>query len=373
MINNSRILGRKFGIDDFVIVPETITNINSRKNCNVSYHSDSSSDLFFRNILNDKLPIFAAPMGGVINSSNWKTFFDNNINVVIPRTVSFEERIELMFETFVAMSLNEAEDLFIKQKFTSRHIIENINGRVVYICIDIANGHMKRLLDISSKIKDKFGDRVVLMSGNIANPKTYIEYAKAGIDFVRCSIGSGNVCTTAANSGVHYPLGSLILECNDIRNLLAKENLKEQKYRCLPKIIADGGFKNFDQIIKALALGADYVMLGEIFAKTKEACGKIVRTENDPKTNIWADYREYYGMSTKKAQMLMGKSKEECNTSEGIVKEVKVEYSLSGWVDNFVHYLRNAMSYTDCNDITEFIGGPVLCINTPMAHAAFAK
>lgn len=367
--NDSRILGQKYGIDDFTIVPEVYTAITSRKECNVMYNN-INGDLH-KNVLNNKLPVFAAPMGGVIDQLNWKTFNDNDINVVVPRTVSLENRITIMYETFVAMSLNEAENVFIFQS-SFNNIIKTHKDKCAYVCIDIANGHMKRLLDISSKIKDMFGDKVVLMSGNIANPKTYIEYAIAGIDFVRCSIGSGNVCTTAANSGVHYPLGSLILECNEIKNKLLGEKQKNKLYKSIPKIIADGGFKNFDQIIKALALGADYVMLGEIFAKSEEACGKILRSEKDCNYNT-INYREYYGMSTKKAQMLMGKNKNDCNTSEGIVKEVKVEYSLAGWIENFVHYLRNAMSYTGCKDITEFIGGPILCINTPMARAAFAK
>lgn len=363
MINDARILGQMYGIDDFVIVPETLSGISSRKECNPYYYIDD----IFKHVINNKLPIFAAPMGGVIDVSNWQTFFNNGINVVIPRTVPFTKRIELMFSTFVAVSLVEAENTFINKDMS-----EFLNGRIGYICIDIANGHMKRLLDICSKIKNKYNDRLVIMTGNIANPKTYIEYAKVGIDYVRCSIGSGNVCTTAANSGIHYPLGSLIFECNKLRTSMLSETCPRLKYKSMPKIIADGGFKNFDQIIKALALGADYVMLGEIFAKSEEACGKITKRDSDI-NGVTTTYREYYGMSTKKAQMLMGKSKEECNTSEGIVKEVKVEYSLSTWIDNFIHYLRNAMSYTGCKYITEFIGGPVLCINTPMARAAFAK
>lgn len=363
MINDARILGQMYGIDDFVIVPETLSGISSRKECNPYYYIDD----IFKHVINNKLPIFAAPMGGVIDVSNWEKFFNNGINVVIPRTVPFAKRIELMFSTFVAVSLVEAENTFINKDMS-----EFLNGRIGYICIDIANGHMKRLLDICSKLKNKYNDRLVIMTGNIANPKTYIEYAKVGIDYVRCSIGSGNVCTTAANSGIHYPLGSLIFECNKLRTSMLSETCPRLKYKSMPKIIADGGFKNFDQIIKALALGADYVMLGEIFAKSEEACGKIIKRDSDI-NGATTIYREYYGMSTKKAQMLMGKSKEECNTSEGIVKEVKVEYSLSTWIDNFIHYLRNAMSYTGCKYITEFIGGPVLCINTPMARAAFAK
>lgn len=362
MISNPRILGQIYGIDDFVIIPETISNISSRKECNPYYYNDN----VFKQVLSNKFPIFAAPMGGVIDMTNWKTFFDSGINVVIPRTIPFNTRLELMFDTFIAISLVEAEQTFINKDMT-----KYLDGRIAYICIDIANGHMKKLLDICSKIKERYKDRLVIMTGNIANPKTYLEYAKVGIDYVRCSIGSGNVCTTAANSGVHYPLGSLILKCynykKEVEDNMGKNYYNTKLYKSCPYIIADGGFKNYDQIIKALALGADYVMLGEIFAKTEEACGELSYDINDKM------YRTYYGMSTKKAQMLMGKSKEECKTAEGIVKEVPVEYSLRGWIDNFVHYLKSAMSYTNSTNLDEFVGQVTLGINTPMAHAAFYK
>ena len=358
-----RILGQLYGIDDFVIIPETVSEISSRSQCDPFYYLENN------NVLNHKLPLFAAPMGGVIDTSNWQTFFNDSINVVIPRTIPIDTRLELMFDTFIAISLNEAQGIFLN-KDMSKYLAD----RIAYICIDIANGHMKKLLDICSNLKEKYGNNIILMSGNIANPKTYFEYAKVGIDYVRCSIGSGNVCTTAANSGIHYPLGSLILECYKNKKYIEKEIKRGEDniysnipYKCVPKIIADGGFKNYDQIIKALALGADYVMLGEIFAKTEEACGELTYDINDKM------YHTYYGMSTKKAQMLMGKSADECKTAEGIVKEVPVEYTLKGWTDNFIHYLKSAMSYTNSKNLEEFIGQVNMGINTPMAHAAFYK
>lgn len=356
-----RIIGQLYGIDDFVIIPETISNVSSRKECNPLYIYDN----LFKQTLSGKLPLFAAPMGGVIDNSNWKIFYDNKINVVIPRTLPLEYRLESMFDTFIAISLSEAEDVFVHKDMS-----KYLNGRVAYICIDIANGHMQKLLDICSEIKNMYKNNIIIMTGNIANPRTYFEYAKVGVDFVRCSIGSGNVCTTAANSGIHYPLGSLILECyknkQEVEDNINRVHFNDN-YKSIPKIIADGGFKNYDQIIKALALGADYVMLGEIFAKTEEACGELSYDINDKM------YRTYYGMSTKKAQILMGKKPEECKTAEGIVKEVPVEYTLKGWIDNFVHYLKSAMSYTNSRNLDEFIGQVTLGINTPMAHAAFYK
>ena len=137
-------------------------------------------------------------------------------------------------------------------------------------------------------------------------------------------------------------------------------------------IVADGGFKNFDQIIKALALGADYVMLGSIFAKSQES---LVGDNVSKKKYIHKKVieREHFGMSTKKAQLIMGKSKDQLKTSEGISIMLPVEYKLATWVDNFKHYFREAMSLTNIKNIENFIGKPVIEHITPSAYFSYYK
>lgn len=152
-----------------------------------------------------------------------------------------------------------------------------------------------------------------------------------------------SICTTAANAAVHYPMASLIMKINKWREERKKNNIDNYEF---PIIIADGGFKNFDEIIKSIAMGADFVMLGRIFAKAEEACGKIFT--NDDGTR----YREYYGMSTKRAQIEFGGSGNK--TSEGIQTIVSVDYYLEKWIDNFKAYLKSTMSYVNSNNLDEF-------------------
>ena len=89
------------------------------------------------------------------------------------------------------------------------------------------------------------------------------------IDFIRVGIGGGSGCITTSNVSTHYPQASLIDECYNIKKqlLLETEDI-------LPKIIADGGIRNYDHVIKALALGADYVMIGSLFAQCIESAGE---------------------------------------------------------------------------------------------------
>lgn len=160
--------------NDICLIPADISEIEHRSECNPYLN-------------NGMLPLFTAPMTSVIDENNWKMFQDNKINTIIPRSVNWETRLDLSNKTFIAVSLSEFERLI-----DFYHLV-----RTIHVCVDIANGHMKKLLDLCKKAKEKFGDKIQIMAGNIANPETYFEYAKAGIDYVRCGIGSGSCCFVA--------------------------------------------------------------------------------------------------------------------------------------------------------------------------------
>lgn len=339
-----------YGLDDITIIPEAVTTIEHRGDCSVNYQETGM------------LPLFTAPMASVINDKNWELYVNQQINTIIPRTIGYDTRLKLCDKTFVAMGLDELSDFVNEQE---------LKGSVM-ICLDIANGHMKKAIDLCAKAKEKFGDKLILMAGNIANPEAYIEYARAGVDYVRCQIGQGSCCITSSNSGCYVPSASLIQKCAEKKKDI--EYYKEQipAYKSVPKIIADGGFKNFDQIIKALALGADYVMLGSIFAKSQESLvGDNVSKKKYMHKKVIE--REHFGMSTHKAQLIMGKSRDQLRTSEGISIMLPVEYKLATWVDNFKHYLREAMSLTNINNIEGFIGKPMIDYITPSAYFSYYK
>lgn len=158
-------------------------------------------------------------------------------------------------------------------------------------------------------------------------------------------------CLTTQQTGVGYPMASLIRGCYWKSCTMNKP----------AKIVADGGMKTYSDIIKALALGADYVMLGSILNKCLESCGKnyifkkIPITPNGAKKGYklgMSIYKKFRGMSTKEVQKKWGNTI--LKTSEGVVRYQKVEYTLRGWVDNFDSYLRSAMSYSDAKNLTEF-------------------
>lgn len=342
------------GLDDITLIPAQMSTVRSRSECDPYYHEK-------RTMNGNYLPLFTAPMSSLIDTKNYNVFERCGIHTVIPRNVPVDDRISLCKYTFCAFGLREIEEKFIND--TPLGFCKMSGWNDAYVCIDIANGHMEYLYQLCMKLKDRYHDRIHIMTGNVANPNTYAyicDVYNGVVDYIRLGIGGGSCCTTSANTAIHYPMATLIARCYD-------ERASRNGEGC-PKIIADGGFDSFDKIIKALALGADYVMLGSVIAKSEEACGQTYEEEN---LRGRRTFRDYYGMSTKKAQKELGNT--ELKTSEGITRKVMVEYPISKWVDNFTSYLRSAMSYMDVRSIGEFVGGVDYSSISPNAFKSFYK
>jgi IMP dehydrogenase/GMP reductase len=357
-INNT-----KFDFDDLLIHPATISKITSRKTVNVKDE-------------NGMLPLFTAPMDTVTDRDHRNVFSENLIYPIIPRTqtksLTTEEFRKL--NSWVAISLDHFESLFLNGNLKT-------GSDKYYICIDIANGHMARLIDVVRKTKEKLPDNLVLMVGNVANPLTFIELSQAGADYVRVGIGNGSGCSTSVHTGIGYPLASLVYDIHQ------EKSKNPGKYA---KVVADGGIKKYSDIMKALALGADYVMCGGIFNKALESAGytyaankkfegytvpgdQVDQYSEEVRTAFKMGslfYKKFRGMSTKEVQAHLGN---DLRSSEGVTRMIQVEYSLSGWVENFIDYFSSAMSYTDCKDLRGFIGKPDWSLITQNSFNRFNK
>lgn len=365
----------KLNYDDVALIPERITTINSRSQCN-PYDDDGY------------LPIFASCMTSVVSFENVKDFNSAKIHTVIPRSYSVDKRVEYLKRhdkiNFVAFSCSEASDVFLNSLSLSYRLLKDDKKKnedaKYYICIDLANGHMQMLLDEVHAIKQHWGNSVVIMTGNIANPETYRDYESAGVDYCRTGIGGGSACLTSSNNSHHYPYFSLLQGLRRIK--------EEINGKC--KIIADGNIQGYRDIQKAL-IYADYVMIGGLFNKAIESAGKttygtrywnirgkkivrpistlltygreiprkkfekVFRQFKEGKLSIW---KQFYGQSTKLAQKVMGNANGDndvkTKTAEGLIKYQKVEYNLKGWAENETAYLRSSMSYTNSRTLDEY-------------------
>jgi hypothetical protein len=380
-------MDKKVDFDDFLITPKPHTNIESRYSDVDPYYNGDKSPV--------RLPIMNAPMDGTVSLDNMATFWKSNIVVTLPRTIPYQKLHDMYDEPLDSGSNPFPDHTFISLGLEEmRHIIDNPDNYDYligeYFILDVANGHMQKVYETAQAFKEAF-PTTKLMVGNIANPETYEWYARSGfVDFVRVGIGNGNMCLTTKQTSIGYPKASLIRECHQIKKELIHEyhhtyfhtdqgSLLKEKLATIPMIVADGGIKDYADIIKALAIGADYVMMGSIFNKALEssADNMLYGIKISPKFAKWfyehnfPIKKKFYGMSTKIAQKKMGKKV--LKTSEGVVRIQKVEYSLPKWVENFEHYLRSAMSYSNARNLKEFIGKANIILITENAFNRFNK
>ena len=207
------------------------------------------------------------------------------------------------------------------------------------IVIDTAHAHSKNVTKVLKQIKNKFSDIDVVV-GNIATAEAAIYLANEGADAVKVGIGPGSICTTRVIAGVGFPQLSAILEVS-----------KALKSKGVP-VIADGGIRYTGDIPKAIAAGANSVMLGSLLAGTKESPGETVIYEG-------RKYKTYRGMGSVEAMKKGSKDRYFQDVEddlkklvpEGIVGRVPFKGNLEESIHQFVGGLRSGMGYCGAKDI----------------------
>lgn len=377
--------------DDITVVPKAVSKVNSRKALN-PYYKDYGSK--HKNIL----PIFASPMAAVVNKENMKCFWEHNVVPILPRTFDINERLEkAKEEEWIAVSLDEFVEYFTKPN----DFIDSIDKpTTLYVLIDIAQGHMLQTIDFVNKarafesmLKDK---KFVIMVGNIAEPEyiSYILYNHVDIDYIRLCIGQGQCCITSPQTAINYPPASLVSESYKITSTF-KKNHPDAK---IPYLVADGGIKSYNHIIKALSLGADFVMIGTMLSSLYESasdfyqyydrnhCFEPIVSINsiDSKYSIGNEemkkeyimsgeiYKRNFGMSTPEAQKAIDATKES-RLTEGLVRYIPCIKTLKMWHDELVGYMKSCMSYLGIFDIDKIQEESRCYIMSPNASKAINK
>jgi len=215
-----------------------------------------------------------------------------------------------------------------------------IDASVDAIIVDTAHGHSKSVIEAVSRIK-KLGKAVPIIAGNIATTEGAKALVDAGADTVKVGIGPGSICTTRIIAGVGVPQLTAIMN--------AVEYCKDKGVR----VIADGGIKYSGDLAKAIATGADCVMIGSLFAGTKEAPGEVVLYHG-------RSYKTYRGMGSIGA-MARGSAdryfQEEISDKklvpEGVEGRVSFKGELSGVIHQLIGGLKASMGYTGNANIKE--------------------
>ncbi|HEV2861332.1 MAG TPA: IMP dehydrogenase [Pyrinomonadaceae bacterium] len=219
---------------------------------------------------------------------------------------------------------------------------ELVRARVDCLVIDTAHGHSSRVIEAVRDIKRRHPD-TQLIAGNVATGEATRELIEAGVDAVKCGIGPGSICTTRVVTGAGVPQMTAIYNC-----------VQAAKGSGVP-VIADGGVKFSGDVAKAIAAGADVVMIGSLFAGTEESPGELILFQG-------RSFKAYRGMGSIGAMREGSKDRyaqEETDVEsklvpEGIEGRVPYKGTLSDMVTQLVGGLRAGMGYTGCRNIREF-------------------
>jgi IMP dehydrogenase len=202
-----------------------------------------------------------------------------------------------------------------------------------YFVIDIAHGHSKMMRDMISWIKGQYSD-IFLMAGNVATTLGSYDLASWGADAIKVGIGPGAVCLTKNVTGVTVPQLGAIQAC-------ASADIPDG-VRKFPLIVADGGIREYGDVAKAIAAGADMVMIGGLFAGTDEAPGDLINGK-----------KVYRGMASRDAMRVI-RVGESMPTPEGTSILVDSKGPVGNIVQDIAGGLRSAFSYSNARTIKEF-------------------
>ena len=303
--------------DDILLVPQT-SDIKSRSEVDLSRKIGK---------IQFSLPIISSPMDTVTESEMAGIMYERGGLGIIHRYNTIQEQCVLVKDSqlrVVGAAVGASGD------FEERGWALYDAG-VRAICIDIAHGHHCLMKNALQTLKQNFGDDVAIIAGNVATPEAYRDLAEWGADAIRVGIGGGSICSTRVQTGHGMPTFQSVYDC--------------AQTDCDVPIIADGGIKSAGDIVKALAAGADFVMLGSLLAGTDESPGESFLSVDGKQ------YKVYRGMASVEAQKDW---RGEARSLEGVSTTIPHKGSVLNILDNLRQNIRSGLSYSGCRNITDF-------------------
>jgi GMP reductase len=301
------------------------------------------------------VPIIAANMDGVGTVEMGKALAKNNMLTCLNKSIPDSEidAIEDTDNLFLTIGISEKD--FEK--------VEQYKDKFLKICIDVPNGYLQYVTTFVNRVRKLVTDAHFIMAGNVVTPEAAIALYQAGANCVKVGIGSGSVCTTRLKAGTGFPQLSAILE---VRQQASHINavMHRKLYIC-----SDGGCTNPGDVAKALAAGADFVMLGGMLAGHDEGGGEIYEKLENPTSQVVVNpqtgqlapvikskkFVEFYGMSSKTANDKHSGGLKGYRAAEG--KEVQVEYRgpVQDTIDDILGGLRSACTYVVASNLPNLL------------------
>jgi IMP dehydrogenase len=309
---------RTYSYDDVLLVPQ-YSDIRSRSEIDISTNLSNGIEL--------QLPIFASPMDTVSEAAMGIAMNQVGASAIIHRYNTIQEQTneinKIGSPRIVGAAIGITGDYLERASAL-------VDCGTDFLCVDVAHGHHVMVKEALYELRKLFGDDYHLMAGNVATLQGINDLADWGADSVRCNIGGGSICSTRIQTGHGLPGLQTIIEC-------AKTDRDV-------KIIADGGIKNSGDMVKALAAGADAVMVGSLLAGTTQTPGEMFM---DAKGGRWKTYR---GMASKEAQV---EWRGKYSSFEGVATRVPHRGSVINILEDLEKGIRSGFSYTGARNLRE--------------------
>ena len=309
-----------YSFDDILMVPQ-YSDIKSRREVDISSKLDGERELDF--------PIISSPMDTVTELEMMAAMSDYGGMGVLHRYNTLEEQTEIMSKTkekgvrFPAAAIGMSGDYMERAEAL-------VEAGCQVLCVDVAHGHHAMMKDCLKSLKTKFNNNVHIMAGNVATLEAFDALADWGTDSIRVGIGGGSICSTRIVTGHGVTTLQSVMD-------IAKTTSSA-------KIIADGGIRTTGDMVKTLAAGADFVMIGSLFAGTEETPGEVFVNKRG------IEYKAYRGMASASAQRDWRGSS---STPEGIATNVPFKGPIRGILNNIAGGLKSGYSYTGARNLAE--------------------
>ena len=293
--------------------------------------ADTNTEVTLAKNLKLKIPLLSSAMDTVTESKMAIAIARAGGIGVIHRNLDIKKQIlEIKkvkkLKLLVGAAVGAGPNEFIRAKAI---IKEGVN----LIVVDTAHGHTKKVAEIIKYIKKIKNNKIAICAGNIATPEAAKFLINLGVDIIKVGIGPGSICTTRLVAGIGVPQLTAIIE--------AKKGVKKNV-----KIISDGGIKFSGDIAKALAAGADAVMIGSLFAGTVEAPGKIIKKNG----KLFKNFRgmgSVGAMNKGSADRYFQKKQKDSSkyVPEGVEGFVKFKGNVNNIIYKLVGGLKSSMGY----------------------------
>ena len=302
--------------DDVLLVPQ-YSEIKSRKDIEIRQELRAVGDF--------SLPIISSPMDTITGEGMVCAMDTAGGLGILHRYNSIDEQAKMAMDIasgnhVVGAAIGIGEDCIERALTLAR-------AGVSFLCIDVAHGHHSKLRYALASLREEVGEDIHIMAGNVATLEAFNDLADWGADSIRVGIGGGSICSTRIQTGHGMPTLQSVMDC-------------AQSDRDAT-LIADGGIRTSGDIVKALAAGADFVMLGSLLAGTDETPGQVMHTKNGRE-------KVYRGMASKEAQRDW---RNRVSSNEGISHTVSLKGPVKHVLDELRTGIRSGISYSGADSV----------------------